>query len=97
MTQHGSNPNAAAPAAHLRSVANLRRQEAALHMMAHQWVGDFVSLKWWDDLSANERAADAAAHAASTVGAAAAPITPTFESGAMENPGTITYHEGGVQ
>ncbi|MGH3392627.1 MAG: M1 family metallopeptidase, partial [Actinomadura sp.] len=31
-----------------------RRAETILHEMAHMWVGDLVTMRWWDDLWLNE-------------------------------------------
>jgi len=37
------------------SVANLQRiWEVLAHEMAHQWFGDLVTMRWWDDLWLNE-------------------------------------------
>jgi aminopeptidase N len=39
-----------------RSTTSIRRAQAAViaHELAHQWVGDLVTMKWWDDLWLNE-------------------------------------------
>src|SRR5262249_46394628 len=34
--------------------ARRRRAEILLHEMAHMWFGDFVTMRWWDDLWLNE-------------------------------------------
>jgi aminopeptidase N len=37
------------------SVANIQRiWEVLAHEMAHQWFGDLVTMRWWDDLWLNE-------------------------------------------
>ena len=37
------------------SVANRKRiWEVLAHEMAHQWFGDLVTMRWWDDLWLNE-------------------------------------------
>src|SRR5262249_52585160 len=37
------------------SVANMKRiWEVLAHEMAHQWFGDLVPMRWWDDLWLNE-------------------------------------------
>ncbi|NBH06370.1 aminopeptidase N [Amycolatopsis sp. SID8362] len=35
-----------------------RRAEVLLHEMAHMWFGDYVTLRWWDDLWLNEAFAE---------------------------------------
>jgi alanyl aminopeptidase len=39
-----------------RSTTGLRRAQAVTiaHELAHQWVGDLVTMRWWDDLWLNE-------------------------------------------
>ncbi|MFF0794525.1 aminopeptidase N [Streptomyces spiralis] len=34
--------------------ARRRRAELLLHEMAHMWFGDYVTMRWWDDLWLNE-------------------------------------------
>jgi aminopeptidase N len=34
--------------------ARRRRAEVLLHEMAHMWFGDYVTMRWWDDLWLNE-------------------------------------------
>ena len=42
----------------------LSRADTILHEMAHQWFGDLVTMKWWDDLWLNESFATYLAHLA---------------------------------
>ena len=42
------------------------RASTILHEMAHMWLGDLVTMRWWDDLWLNESFAEWAAHHAVT-------------------------------
>ncbi|WP_326837358.1 aminopeptidase N [Amycolatopsis rhabdoformis] len=44
-----------------------RRAEVLLHEMAHMWFGDYVTLRWWDDLWLNEAFAELMSVHAQTV------------------------------
>ncbi|UQU61555.1 aminopeptidase N [Couchioplanes caeruleus] len=76
------------------------RAVVLLHEMAHQWFGDLVTLRWWDDLWLNESFADwaalwAAEHATPYTGAWRWFLGSRKEDGYTEDagPGTHPIHQ----